>query len=496
MGKINFLKKKIKNYIYILKKCKNIFFVIKELIKNSLDAKSKNIYIYFKKYGLENIKIIDDGIGMSLKDLLICYKQYSTSKIKNIKDLKKKKFYGYKGDSLFWISYISNFSIFTKKKNSKLGKKIYIEYGKFLKKEILFKINKGTTINLNNLFFNIPFIKKNIKINFSFFKNMIYQIIILLLPYNKKIVIYNNDKLILNYKFNKDFKKNICYFFKKKNINFLKFKNKKINIKLFYFTSKKKNIFNIYLNNKIIINNNINKFLKKIFKKFYLYKKNFFFLFISFYKNINYFKFKNLIFLKKNIFKYIKNIFYKKYIFLRNKKNILLCNKNINIKIKYLYELYNKYLLYIYNNNLYIIIKELSIKNIILNIIKYNKKFIKKKNIYIKYLNIKYLYINKKYILLYGIKFIIINKIIKVIKYPKIFKKKYIIYFFNKFNKLNYKIKNIYYYIYNFIYKNIKKYYLNNKKKIFKHLLISKLYIKNINLFIKINNNYINKIFN
>ncbi|XBT18221.1 MAG: ATP-binding protein [Candidatus Shikimatogenerans sp. Tser] len=101
MNKIYYLNNKIKNTIYILKKIKNIFFIIKELIKNSLDAKSKIITIYLEKYGLKSIKIIDDGLGMTFKDLLICCKQYTTSKIKKIKDLKSNKFYGYKGESLF-----------------------------------------------------------------------------------------------------------------------------------------------------------------------------------------------------------------------------------------------------------------------------------------------------------------------------------------------------------------------------------------------------------
>ncbi|XBT18862.1 MAG: ATP-binding protein [Candidatus Shikimatogenerans sp. AspAUS03] len=494
MNKIFYLDNKLKNKIYIFKKIKNINFIILELLKNSLDAKSKFIKIYFKKYGLSYIKISDNGIGMNLKDLLLCYRKYTTSKIKNFKDLKNKKFYGYKGESLFWISCVSRIIIFTKSKNNKLGKMIHIEYGKLINVKYLYKKNNGTTIIIKDLFFNISLYMKYYKYTIKDFNKLIIKIKIIILPLKIKLKIFNNKTKILFYKSSNNYKQNIYNLFNINNIKSLIYKKKNNNINL-YFSFYKKNKYFLYINNKILINKYIYIYLKNIFKIFFLKQKIVYYIFI-YIKNINYLKLNNYEYLYKYIFIIIKKLFYKKYIFLKKKNiQINLNFKNKNIYIKYLYELYNKYFLYIYINNLFIINKKLAIKNILLNIFKKNKLLFKQNKIIIKNLNINYLKKHIKLFLINGIKFLIIKKNIKIIYYPKIFIKKYIIFFFKKFQYTNNINKNIYYYIYNYIFKKIKYFYYFEKIKFIKDLFLCTIYthiIKDI-IYKKINYNFIKK---
>ena len=80
-------------------------FVLKELLENAIDAKSKNINVKIKNAGKKLIQIMDDGIGMNEKDSSFCFTKHATSKINKYEDLWKiktfssacflSKYYGY-----------------------------------------------------------------------------------------------------------------------------------------------------------------------------------------------------------------------------------------------------------------------------------------------------------------------------------------------------------------------------------------------------------------
>ncbi len=57
------------------------FLILKELLENSLDAKSSFLKIYFKNKGMDLIKVVDNGLGISRNNLLMCIKNNSTNKI-------------------------------------------------------------------------------------------------------------------------------------------------------------------------------------------------------------------------------------------------------------------------------------------------------------------------------------------------------------------------------------------------------------------------------
>jgi len=130
--------------------------VVKELLENSVDCGSKTIKLVIKDAGKTLIQVIDDGPGMSIEDLNICFLRHATSKIRNSSDLFDLNTMGFRGEALSSIAAVSHMKISSNKILDKdLGNEIKIKGGEVISKtEVLCK--KGTSISVQNLFFNIP----------------------------------------------------------------------------------------------------------------------------------------------------------------------------------------------------------------------------------------------------------------------------------------------------------------------------------------------------
>ena len=129
--------------------------VVKELLENSIDANSNNIKLIIKNSGKTLIQVVDDGIGMSPTDSLMCFERHATSKILSAKDLFKLNTKGFRGEALASIAAISHVELKTKTKECKFGNLIKIE-GSVTKLKDSISMNNGTSIAIKNLFFNIP----------------------------------------------------------------------------------------------------------------------------------------------------------------------------------------------------------------------------------------------------------------------------------------------------------------------------------------------------
>ena len=137
--------------------------VIKELIENSIDAKSKSIKIFIEDGGKKSILILDDGHGMHKEDLINAFERFATSKIENEEDLENINTLGFRGEALPSISSVSKITI-KSKNNKNIGHLLEIDGGKILDSKPD-NIDKGTSIHVKNLFFNVParlkFLKKD-----------------------------------------------------------------------------------------------------------------------------------------------------------------------------------------------------------------------------------------------------------------------------------------------------------------------------------------------
>ena len=154
--------------------------VIKELLENSIDAGATEIDIVIEKGGKKNIKVIDNGTGMSVKDSKMAFERHATSKIKNADELFSIQTNGFRGEALSSICAISQVELISKSKSVDLGVKINLE-GNKLKNEKMVVAPIGTSISIKNLFFNIParrnFLKSD-SVELKYIINEFYRIAI------------------------------------------------------------------------------------------------------------------------------------------------------------------------------------------------------------------------------------------------------------------------------------------------------------------------------
>lgn len=134
--------------------------VVKELVENSIDAGSTEITIEVKGGGRQLIRISDNGIGMCQDDALLCLERHATSKIHNLEELHETLTMGFRGEAVPSIASISKFSILTNSEETpEKGTMVVVEGGKILKVSQAPR-EKGTTIEVKSLFYNVPVRRK------------------------------------------------------------------------------------------------------------------------------------------------------------------------------------------------------------------------------------------------------------------------------------------------------------------------------------------------
>ena len=154
MGKIRILDESVSNIIAAGEVVENPASMIKELLENSLDAKSKNIKIDVKNGG-KDVVISDDGIGMSQEDLLLSIERHATSKIREKEDLYNLYTYGFRGEALSSISAVCKIVLTSKSDEDEIGSQVNAIAGKVTNLKNIQR-NRGTTIEIKELFFNTP----------------------------------------------------------------------------------------------------------------------------------------------------------------------------------------------------------------------------------------------------------------------------------------------------------------------------------------------------
>ncbi len=168
---INILSHDIANKIAAGEVVENYASVLKELMENSIDSNAKSIIVNINNF---DIRVDDDGDGITLKDLPISVKKFATSKIKTEWDLYSIKTLGFRGEALPSIGAVSKMTIISKTKDSKFAYEISVNGGDISEVEKSSYIN-GTSLSVKDLFFNTPARLKFLKSERSELKN-IYDI--------------------------------------------------------------------------------------------------------------------------------------------------------------------------------------------------------------------------------------------------------------------------------------------------------------------------------
>jgi DNA mismatch repair protein MutL len=137
---------------------------VKELIENGIDAGATSIKLIIKESGKALIQIIDNGQGMSETDARMSLERHATSKIRTADDLFRLRTMGFRGEALASIAAVSQMEMKTRLPHEDLGTLLLIE-GSEVKKQEPVACEKGTSISVKNLFYNIParrnFLKSN-----------------------------------------------------------------------------------------------------------------------------------------------------------------------------------------------------------------------------------------------------------------------------------------------------------------------------------------------
>ena len=198
MKRINLLDENTSNKIAAGEVVERPSSVVKELIENSIDANARNITIEIEEGGEKLIKIIDDGDGIHPEDIKKAFLPHATSKIKNSSDIFSINTLGFRGEALPSIAAVSKVSLKSKIQEEDFGREIIIEGGEILSFNEC-GINKGTSIEVKDLFFNVPARKKFLKTS-SREASLISDIVSRIALANPSISfkLFNNGKKILN----------------------------------------------------------------------------------------------------------------------------------------------------------------------------------------------------------------------------------------------------------------------------------------------------------
>ena len=177
----------------VVEKCVS---VVKELVENSIDAGSTIIKVYLLESGTKQIKVVDNGIGMDKEDAVICFERHATSKLLSEDDLYNINTLGFRGEALPSIASVSKVKLITCKDD--IGTSVIIEGGILKEVKNNPSIN-GTSIEINDLFYNMPARLKHMKSLYTELANITDFISKIALSYpGIKFVLSNNNSEIIN----------------------------------------------------------------------------------------------------------------------------------------------------------------------------------------------------------------------------------------------------------------------------------------------------------
>ncbi len=148
--------------------------VVRELLDNALDAGARNVEVYLEGGGLERIRVVDDGQGMSPQDLELAAQRHATSKIEHEDDLARVTTLGFRGEALASVAACARLTLTSAARASAEGAagaaggaepgayRLVVEGGRRRALEPTTG-NAGTTVDVADLFFNLPARKRFLK---------------------------------------------------------------------------------------------------------------------------------------------------------------------------------------------------------------------------------------------------------------------------------------------------------------------------------------------
>jgi DNA mismatch repair protein MutL len=162
MGSINRLPPGLANQIAAGEVVERPASVVKELVENAIDAGSQRINVTVEFGGKRLIRVEDDGIGMSSEDALLAIERHATSKVGRLEDLNSIATLGFRGEALPSVASVSHLLLRTRSSGSTHGVEVRVDGGG---EPIIVETGsrEGTTVEVRDLFFNVPARRKFLK---------------------------------------------------------------------------------------------------------------------------------------------------------------------------------------------------------------------------------------------------------------------------------------------------------------------------------------------
>lgn len=173
--------------------------VIKELLENSIDAGAKRVDIKVKKGGTQLIRVHDDGCGIYKDDLALALSRHATSKISNLDDLENVASLGFRGEALASIGSVSRLALISRAEVEHSAWKVSVEGEGALAEIQPISHPQGTTVEVRDLFFNVPARRKFLRTEKTEFNHLEAAVKrIALSNFDIGISLKNNEKIVLN----------------------------------------------------------------------------------------------------------------------------------------------------------------------------------------------------------------------------------------------------------------------------------------------------------
>lgn len=162
MGRVRKLSDDLANQIAAGEVVERPSSVVKELVENALDANATRVTIDVEQGGTALVRVSDDGDGMPPDDAVLALERHATSKIARFGDLAELHTFGFRGEALPSIASVSRLLLRTRARASSEGTEVSIEGGG-APKVLPCGGAEGTTIEVRDLFFNVPARRKFLK---------------------------------------------------------------------------------------------------------------------------------------------------------------------------------------------------------------------------------------------------------------------------------------------------------------------------------------------
>ena len=155
MPKVHVLPPRVANQIAAGEVVERPSSVVKELVENAIDAGATAITIEIENGGLDSIRITDNGSGIADEDCETAFLRHATSKISSANDLFAIRSLGFRGEALASIAAVSRVTLQTQTEEDELGTQIRYEGGELVEHKRTAG-TRGTSIDVRNLFYNVP----------------------------------------------------------------------------------------------------------------------------------------------------------------------------------------------------------------------------------------------------------------------------------------------------------------------------------------------------